>query len=255
MIKKLINIKKILFRRFYWLLYPIKTHNRKDGVRKIGVYNFSFIPNNFLNSNSVVYSFGAGEDIHWDIEVIRDYNCWINIFDPTPKSLKHFNNLKDNTLCGKPFNSPAMNLPYNATKEIMDKMNFYSYALYDKDENVRFYEPKNKEEISHSITNQQETEEYISVEAKTLSSLMSQLNHNTIDFLKMDIEGAEYDVIQNIVEKKINIKSICLEFHYSNNLSDFKNVKRIYDSLSLLLKAGYKVIHRNTHKYYTIERG
>ena len=43
---------------------------------------------------------------------------------------------------------------------------------------------------------------------------MRQLGHDQIDILKMDIEGAEYDVINDISMSDTRPKQILVEFHH-----------------------------------------
>ncbi len=43
---------------------------------------------------------------------------------------------------------------------------------------------------------------------------MKQLGHEEIDILKMDIEGAEYGVIEDIIKKSIFPRQILIEFHH-----------------------------------------
>ena len=40
-----------------------------------------------LSANSVVYSFGVGEDASFDLELIGRFGCTIHAFDPTPRSI------------------------------------------------------------------------------------------------------------------------------------------------------------------------
>ena len=48
---------------------------------------------------------------------------------------------------------------------------------------------------------------------KSLSDIISELGHNRIDVLKMDIEGAEYRVLDSILASGIPIDQIVVEFH------------------------------------------
>ena len=48
---------------------------------------------------------------------------------------------------------------------------------------------------------------------KTLKDIMNELGHKHIDILKLDIEGSEYDVIENILNDNISITQITIEFH------------------------------------------
>lgn len=42
---------------------------------------------------------------------------------------------------------------------------------------------------------------------------MSDLHHQQIDLLKLDIEGSEYRVLDEILESQIPIHQIVVEFH------------------------------------------
>ena len=54
----------------------------------------------------------------------------------------------------------------------------------------------------------------ISVPVKKLATIMDELGHDRIDILKMDIEGAEYDVIDDIAHSSIRPQQILVEFHH-----------------------------------------
>lgn len=244
--------KEIILRRVLWLFFPIKITKYNYGVLKLVDLNMSFIPKKIINQESVIYSFGAGEDIHWEVELIRKYGCEIFLFDPTPRSFEHFDKLYRNSILKKNFHSPALKITYDATEEIMEKISFSKIALYNKNTMVKFYKPKNPLDVSHSITNNQDTVSFIDVQAKHLTSIMNSFNHKYIDYLKLDIEGAEYMVVEDIVNNNIDIKVICLEYHYSNDLNAFENVKRLYNSLNTLTSNGFKIIHRQNHKYFTL---
>ena len=40
-----------------------------------------------LGSDSIVYSFGVGEDVTFDLALIDRYGMTVHAFDPTPKSI------------------------------------------------------------------------------------------------------------------------------------------------------------------------
>ena len=68
--------------------------------------------------------------------------------------------------------------------------------------------------MSGSLIEQKNTDsqKVVQVEVKTLETIMTQLGHKHIDVLKMDIEGAEYDVIENILSAQLLITQILIEF-------------------------------------------
>jgi FkbM family methyltransferase len=55
-----------------------------------------------------------------------------------------------------------------------------------------------------------------------------------IDFLKLDIEGAEYQVLKDISEKLINIDKMFIEYH-----GFFNQTNQLIDMLNIVTKAGF----------------
>ena len=82
--------------------------------------------------------------------------------------------------------------------------------------------------------------EAFEVEVRTLSSLMKELGHERLDVLKMDIEGSEYDVLEQVIEQGIHIDQILVEYHHQ-----FKNVptSRTARNVASLRRHGYRLFH------------
>ena len=49
---------------------------------------------------------------------------------------------------------------------------------------------------------------------KRMQTFLSELRHARIDLLKMDIEGAEYAVIEDLIASGILVKQLLVEFHH-----------------------------------------
>ena len=81
-----------------------------------------------------------------------------------------------------------------------------------------FFEPKDSNNVSHSVYSKGNG--YIKVEMKRLKTIMNELEHASIDVLKMDIEGSEYEVIDDMIESEIFPKQLLIEFHHR-----FKSIK------------------------------
>lgn len=146
----------------------------------------------FLTEKSIVYSFGIGEDISFDMAIIAKHNCQVYGFDPTPKTINWING-----------------------QHLDSKFTFQAYGISDKSGFVDFFLPVNHEHVSGSLIAQKavDTTRKVSVEMKSIEDILAELNHTHIDILKMDIEGAEYQVIEHILEAKISITQILIEFH------------------------------------------
>jgi len=145
-----------------------------------------------LCPDSVVYSLGIGEDISFDLSLIRAHGLQIEAFDPTPKVKKWL---------------AAQTLPAG--------FHFHETGIADFDGEADFYLPPREEWVSHSIISaKQYKEESIRVPMTRLATAMRRLGHTRIDVLKMDIEGAEYGVIEDLVRENIPIRQLLVEFHH-----------------------------------------
>ena len=156
------------------------------------VYGGFYVCPDFLNINSVVYSFGIGEDASFDRDIIEKHDCNVFAFDPTPKSIR-----------------------WVSRQEISEKFRFFEFGISNKSGLIDFFLPKNPDHVSGSMLRQNNVniEEKILVEMKTIEDIMNERNHTHIDVLKMDIEGEEYDVINNILDNNISVGQILVEFH------------------------------------------
>ena len=65
---------------------------------------------------------------------------------------------------------------------------------------------------------------------------MKDLGHTSLDVIKMDIEGAEYEVLDTIIEDKIDIGVLCVEFHHS------RPFMKIIQSIRNLMASGYSLV-------------
>ena len=173
-----------------------------------------------LNEDSIVYSFGVGKDISFDLALIQKYGCKIHAFDPTPESIKWVQ---------------KQNFPPEFT--------LYNYGISSGDSLVSFYPPKNPAHISHTILNVAERngKKTISVYVKRLSTIMKELGHCKVDLIKMDIEGAEYSVIEDM--KKNDFISLYLNLSSGNlKVGDVSYVdQKDSDMVSLINQNSFKV--------------
>jgi len=169
-----------------------------------------------LNENSIVYSFGAGEDISFDLSLIEKFGLSVYVFDPTPKSIDFVK---------------RQNLP--------GKFHFKEYGIADFDGNIKFYPPENPEHVSHTILHRSATsDKYIEVPVKRLETICKELGHDKINLLKMDIEGAEYSVIEDILKSDIQIDQLLVEFHDRFETVDAGDTHK---AISGLLESGYEI--------------
>ncbi|MEZ4963882.1 MAG: FkbM family methyltransferase [Saprospiraceae bacterium] len=224
-------------------------------IERIGTpYGGWLIPKNRLNETSVCYLVGAGEDISFDAGVAAAYGAQVHIFDPTPRAIAHAEQFLANLINGSPApcnTSPTGFYP-DYSPALASLLHFHPYGIWDDDTTLEFFAPRNEAHVSHSLVNLQHSEKSIKVPVRRLNSVMQQLGHRKIDLLKLDIEGAEYQVINAILKDHIEIDMMCVEYDESAaNHLDGKYLLRIEGSLRALLDSGFRVVAKepDCHNY------
>jgi FkbM family methyltransferase len=143
-----------------------------------------------VDEDSVCYSLGVGEDITFDLDLIRAKSTSVFAFDPTPRAIEYA----------------------RSHGEPVAGFHFEPVGIYSRRGVFRFYAPENTDWVSHSIENLQRTSDYFEAECVTLSDAMSSLGHDHVDLLKMDIEGAEYEVLQWMLANRLYPSVLLVEF-------------------------------------------
>jgi hypothetical protein len=78
----------------------------------------------------------------------------------------------------------------------------------------------------------------------SLTLNLPQLDIKTVPLIKLDIEGAEIEVLVNCMKNKIFPSQILVEFDELNAPSS-RGFTRITNIHNLMLENGYSLIHRN----------
>jgi FkbM family methyltransferase len=196
-----------------------------------------------LTADSICYSAGAGEDISFDCALVERFHCQVRVIDPTPRAIQHFNNLEKAVRSGQRFSVNNSNEDYySVTAEDFGRLRFVPVGLADRDTELKFYLPKNPAHVSCSTVNLQKTEEYFTAQCFCLSTIMQQLGDTSVDLLKMDIEGAEYAVIKDMVATKLLPRLLLLEFDEAHTPIDGEASARIKHHIEVLEQAGMQCI-------------
>ena len=216
----------------------------KELLRLGTAYGGWIIPANCgLSADSVCYSAGAGEDISFDCALAERFRCRVRIIDPTPRAIQHFNNLEKSVKSGERFPVNNSNEDYyTITTEDFGRHRFLPIGLADKDGELKFYLPKNPAHVSCSAVNLQKTDEYFTAKCLRLSSIMHQQGDVSIDMLKIDIEGAEYAVIKDMVASSLLPRLLLIEFDEVHTPLDSNAGERISQYIDLLVRSGMRCV-------------
>ena len=184
--------KKLFFKRLVGkelrLKPEVDIHSVKDG-------GWWFHPD-ALGEDSIVWSLGVGEDVDFDLALIRRFRLRVDAFDPTPSTVE-----------------------WLAARDMPAAFRFHPWAVTGQDGVLKLY-PRVKKDGSKStvmytmVANDGSREDAIVVPAFCLKSIQAQLGQPRVDLLKMDIEGAEYDVLDNLLESPVQPLQLLVEFHH-----------------------------------------
>jgi FkbM family methyltransferase len=171
-----------------------------------------------LSSDSVALSFGVGNDISFDLELIRRYGLTVHGFDPSPGV--------ENWI---------------AKQILPPEYIFHAYGLGMSDGSVRFFVPdENQGMYSLSGSHKHVGNREIELPVRTLKTIAGSLGLNRIDVLKIDVEGAEYDLIPGIVDLQVPIDQLLIEFHHRAGVAP---LAATVDSVKQLKAAGFLLFH------------
>ena len=178
-----------------------------------------------LNSNSVVYSVGVGSNIDFDLALIEELKLAVYAFDPTPRSIE-----------------------WIKKQSLSKSFKFIPVGLGSNDGEMEFFPPRKESSTHFSPVDRYDNlgVETIKAPVNTIKSLAQEFGHQTIDLLKMDIEGAEYDVIDNLEEQEVEINQILIEFHHMYKGISLDDTKNAIDKLR---KLGFELFHISQRTY------
>lgn len=205
---------------------------------------------NYLNEDSICYCAGAGDDISFETALFQCYRSNIFIIDPL---VNLDNNGKKHTLSKT---KDALEIIGNP-----DKVKLIKVALSDKNGSFEFR--KNPQGNSYSLTKDsllwKDTTPHprhkpaTEVPCKDIYSLMREYKHDKIDLLKLDIEGSEYKVLNDILEKNITIGFLNVEFHgewLNDKWGNCAKYKDLYEIILKLEKKGFDKIFEHKYREY-----
>jgi FkbM family methyltransferase len=196
------------------LARALRVHPRDDMVNIGTRYGGWSIPRKDMGAEAVCYFAGLGEDASFDLGVIERFGCEVHAFDPVPEASR-----------------------YAATVSAREsRFHFHPCGLWSSDGALRFYANAEPGFVSRSATNMHGTGEYTEAQVRAVDSLMSELGHEHVDLLKLSVEGSEYEILDDLLAKRLPVKVVCVEF------SQPAPVQPVLQRVAAMRKGGYELV-------------
>ena len=207
----------------YNFLKPIKTDNLiRMGAKFDGGY---VVDSKIINSSSKLISFGLGTDWSFELDYLKSTNKKIHIYDYTTsywpyikKIIKYFRRFITFRTSYKNF--------------IIKLDNFLKLKRFLNLPDVKFF----KEKITFPIKDKNDAD---------IKTVFSRFDYEDGVVLKCDIEGSEYEIIEQITEYASKINMLIIEFHWINQpdhqINFIESIKK--------LEKNFKIIHIHGNNY------
>lgn len=155
-----------------------------------------------IRPGDVVYSFGVGGDLVFERSLVDHYGARVFAFDPDPETAARVRN-----------------------EGMPDGMRFFVSTVGGRDERRDVRLPAGDP-----------------VEARTLRlpSHMRLLGHRRLDLIRLDVPGAETDVIRDLVSMDMDVHQLLIAFHEEHTV---EARARIEAAVAALEGHGYRIFH------------
>ena len=151
------------------------------------------IPVGCIGSQSLVVDVGLGEDISFSAALIERHACAVHGFDPTPRAIAH------------------------AREVALKRFVLHEYGLAAQGGPANFFMPNDSAHVSGSLSRTNRTgHTQIKVQLLSMAQMLERIGCTRIALLKLDIEGAEYDLLlgDGFAKHAAGVDVLCIEFHH-----------------------------------------
>lgn len=205
-----------------------------------------------LDENSIVYSGGVGEDMSFDILLQDKYGCHMWLIDPTVKAQVHFEECRHFFLNEAKFSGKIQPDYYKQIRDTFpdfNKIHYINLGLWNTTGSFPFYKQPNEDYVSQSLIPKMYGSNNYMVDVDTIKNIMERNGHDRIDLLKLDIEGAEINVLNRVLDDGILPRYLLVEYDLLiknkdlDGATDLLNKRILGLGYRMLCNVGYNVTY------------
>lgn len=227
-VKHFRKLKKSLLRQYREWRLP-------RGYIRLGTrYGGWWIDRSSLSKKPLLIDCGLGVDISFPLLFLQEFKGEVIGIDPNPYAIEY---AKQNRVEGM---------------EIIQKA-FWSNA----NEEITFHMPKPLHELPHGAdgvsgsvhkSHNYAGNESLQVRTTSLEEVLELAGRSFCDILKLDIEGAEYDVLSVLclTGKIRKVDQLLVEFHHRITSHTFEDTLK---AVNKVIECGFKLIHIDGRNY------
>lgn len=241
--------EKIIYFTILMKLYILKKFKNKNYIKlfnnRIFYTNFNDVFNRFveifINGS---YYFNTNKDNPLIIDCGASFGLSTLFFKRMyPKS---------RIICFEPSKFAYLLLKKNILTNRFRNVELYNLGLFDKEKIVNLYytTPGSGSSSIFKKSNKDENREKIKL--IRLSKFIRENKIRNIDFLKIDVEGSETNIIKDIKNELKIINSIAIEFHYdvNNKINSLSKILHILESNNFIININsYRRPYELSKKY------
>jgi FkbM family methyltransferase len=178
-----------------------------------------------IKPGSIAYCGGVGQDATFDFDLAEKMGMEVHSFDPTPNSIAYME------------------------RENRGRVDFHAWGMLDCDRTIRFHAPLDQSHANWFVDNLHGTDNFFEADCFTIATIMKKLGHETIELLKIDIEGSWNRVLSSMLESRIYPRIVCVEFDSPAPLL------RVRRTVRALQSAGYRLARRDKENCVFVREG
>ncbi len=197
------KISSALRRRWFeWRVPRIKMREVPGIVHLGGSYGGWVMPGELIEPSWICYLVGAGGDVSFDLELISRYGVISRSFEAVEDYV------------------------VRAREQAGDEPRFSAHhaAIAAVDGPIRMQVTHDPGSLSVSAAHLYDSERFIELPGRSLTSLMAEFGDEHVDLLKIDMEGSEYEVMPTIDLRALGVKIFAIQLHHTGSVRDARRL-------------------------------
>jgi hypothetical protein len=184
-------------------------------------YKNYFVPASIVKSSKTVLSFGVGGNVSFEkLVAFANKDIHVEMYDPTPMSVATIEVIIDRSGRKSINAGTGRHGSTVRNREVSERLHFNPVAYAKENSTLPFYyDPTHEHEKngspmdiqSFSLIKRQKHFKSVNVKAKNLETIIKELDLESVDIIKADIEGLWWDFGHELLDKKIDFKFLALE--------------------------------------------